>query len=25
VKVLYLAGTFGTSWADKGLPVEKAQ
>ena len=25
VKVLYLAGTFGTSWADKGLPVEKGQ
>jgi thiosulfate/3-mercaptopyruvate sulfurtransferase len=25
LKVLYLAGTFGTSWADKGLPVEKGQ
>ncbi len=25
VKVLYLAGTFGTSWANKGLPVEKGQ
>ena len=25
VKVLYLAGTFGTSWADKELPVEKGQ
>jgi thiosulfate/3-mercaptopyruvate sulfurtransferase len=25
LKVLYLPGTFGTSWADKGLPVEKGQ
>lgn len=25
VKVLYLAGTFGSSWADKGLPVEKGE
>lgn len=25
LKVLYLAGTFGTSWAEKGLPVEKGQ
>ena len=25
LKVLYLAGTFGSSWVDKGLPAEKGQ